>query len=294
MKILQYALALTASLVSLAYAGTDLDTYREIPMTTEKSLRVKISGSIETIFIKQGPADKVVTISRRTSNDADKQVLVDYSITNGIGYLEINLDEEEDKTERHNHNSPVANARVKDGETDDWYITFPATLPIDFDLEFGFGKADVDLSGLQITRLILQAGASKLSLRSYTKNPQLLEKVSIEAGLGKFSSDQLGNLNFKKLKFEGGIGSYRLDLSGALRNDAHVEAEVGMGSITMVLPSEIPARLMCDDHWFNSTNFPKFFNRGEGVYETKNYNKNKDFVTIKADCGVGSVSIAWK
>ncbi len=285
-------LSITA-ILSNTSAKSRIDIFREIPLTSEKSLQVKISGSFETIYINKGPSDKVITIARKTHSHSSSGVSIDYSINKGVGYLEIDLDRNGDKSERFNHTTPIAKANFPDAEEGDWYITFPDAMPIDFDLEFDVGKAEVNLTGLQITRLRLEAGASKVHLKSLTKNPQTIEKISIEAGVGKFTSEQLGNLNFKNFSFEGGIGAYKIDLSGALRHDAKIRTEVGMGTLTITLPTNVPAKLVCDDHWLNSCNFPRFFNRGDGVYETKNFDKYSSYVTINAECGVGSISVKW-
>ena len=293
MKHLKYEIFFLSIACLVVSASARIDLYKEIKITNEKSLRVKINGSFETIFLNKGPADKVCTISRKTDSHSSPGVYVDYSISNGVGYLEIDLDRDGDHSEKFNHATPIAKAGFSHEEEGDWYITFPEVLPIDFDLEFDVGKADLNLSGLQITRLNLATGASKVYLKSYSPNQQMAEKVSIEAGIGKFSGEQLGNLNFKELTFEGGIGSYKLDLSGALRSDAQVKTEVGMGSLTIILPKNTSAKLYCEDHWLNTCNFQHFFNRGDGIYETKNLESSAKHVTIRAECGVGSINVKW-
>ena len=270
------------------------DIYREITRTNEKSLRVHISGSFETIFINKGASDKVVTISKKSNDRSTSTVYVDYTISNGIGDMEIDLDRNGSKGEDIRRNAPVAKATFTNGDEGDWYITFSEDLPIDFDLEFDVGKADVNLSGLQITKFNLETGASKVTVRSNIPNTKVIDDVTIEAGLGRFTSDHLGNLNFKKLSFEGGIGSYKLDLTGALRKDAEINAEIGMGSMTIILPSGTPVKMNCEDNWFNSCNFPRFVDRGEGEYSTENIQSYPNHLKINVECGVGSVSVKWR
>lgn len=285
---------LIASLITQVMHAHPTDVYREINVSTEKSLRVKISGSFETVYLLRGPSNKVVTISRRSGNHDNDGVAIEYSIVKGVGYLEIDLDESNGSGYHAEQNPATAHAQNPAHDRDDWYLTFTDAIPIDFDLEFDIGKADINLSGLKVSRLALETGASKVHLRSTTVNSQVLDRISIEAGVGKFSSDRLGNLNFNVLDFEGGLGDYRLDVTGELRPNAKINAEVGMGALTIRLPKNLRAKLYCDDHWFNSCNLPRFFNRGDGIYETKNFASKGEYVTLKTECAVGSIRIKWE
>lgn len=292
MKYLKHLLLLALFIRTQGEVAAKTDVYKEIPRTNEKALRIEIKGSFETIYLNKGSSDKIVTVAKKT-DDKSSGVFIAYTISNGIGYLEIDLDRNGDKSERGNNHTPIANASLDDAEEGDWYITLTDAIPIDFDLEFDVGKANVNFTGLQISKLSLTTGASKVFVKSNSVNSQTIESISIEAGLGKFTSERLGNLNFKKLSFEGGIGSYRLDLSGALRKDARIHTEVGMGSLTIILPKGVAVKMTCEDHWLTSCNFPRFVNRGDGVYHTENIQSHSQYISISAECGVGSISVKW-
>ncbi|MBI2474511.1 MAG: hypothetical protein HYV68_02305 [Candidatus Taylorbacteria bacterium] len=82
----------------------------------------------------------------------------------------------------------------------------------------------------------LSAGASSVKLRFDEPNTSVIEDMSIEAGLSKFTGEGLGNANFNHFKFEGGVGSYTLDFSGKL--DHEVDVDVADRSLDVTLSAQ--------------------------------------------------------
>jgi hypothetical protein len=113
--------------------------------------------------------------------------------------------------------------------------------------------------------------------------------------VSKFTATDLSNLNFSKLKFSGGIGSYKLDFNGKLKQSAEVQIEVGLGSIKIYIPKSIPARLVYDDHWLSSFHIDDDFDKKQNdVYETEDFDNTSKHLIIQMEAGLGSVRVHRK
>jgi hypothetical protein len=116
--------------------------------------------------------------------------------------------------------------------------------------------------------------------------------VNIESGVSKFSAGQLSNLNFRKLKFSGGVGAYTLDFAGKLRQKAYADVEVGLGSITVYIPREVPAKIITNDSWFSSVDVDESFEKTKkNTYENERFAQSEYSLTLKIEAGLGSIKV---
>jgi len=280
-------LALTIVLLALLIGtlNASVEIVRDIPRTTEKALRVNIDCAFESIIIERGEKNSIVMISRKGGSSGPRPD-IRYHISNGVGYLVIDFGENDD-------GKSLSFFNGKSGKHT-WVLSFSHDLPIDFNIDIGFGKADIDLTGLQTSGLKLSSGASKISIRANTKNRIVADRVKLECGLGELRTEHLGNLRFRRLSFEGGIGKYRLDLTGALRRDARVDLEIGLGAMKVYLPEGYAARVYHSDNWLSSVDLPDFVNSGNDYYKTKDFSSSEESLDINLECGLGSVKFKWR
>jgi hypothetical protein len=159
-------------------------------------------------------------------------------------------------------------------------------------LELGAGRGELDFTGLQIQDLRISTGASDVKLWCSQPNSISADNVEIESGVSKFTAEDLSNLNFRRLKFSGGVGSYRLGFGGRLVQDGEVSIDVGLGAVVINLPEQLAARLQYDDNWFSRFSFDGDFHQPrDGVYETTGYADAKHRLKFSIDAGLGSVKI---
>ena len=165
-------------------------------------------------------------------------------------------------------------------------------VPLDINAELALGKGEFDLTGLKVKNFKLSTGASSVNLRCDEPNPERIDYMDIESGVGKLVATHLGNANFRRLKFSGGVGSYDLDFSGELHSEADVSIEVGLGAITIYIPENIGARIVSGDSWFSKIHLDSsFIERENDTYYTDNYSSAPGRLNIKVDAGLGSVTI---
>jgi hypothetical protein len=265
---------------------TDFKPFKKIPLGNEKELKVTIEGGLADIFVSRGNASSILDAERATDESGTGRGDIRYSDRDGIGYVSIDLSPEgKDSEGKKKHKSWNL-------ESTSWNLRYTDAIPISFDIELGLGEGDIDMSGLNVKDFDLSTGASSVRLAFNEPNRNVIENMTIEAGLSKFRAMGLGNANFKHLRFEGGVGRYSLDFSGALKNEVDVDAEVGLGTLTITIPSNIGARIIYEKNWiceFDSD--PEFVRQSDTEYQTDNYASARGKINLRVEAGFGSVRI---
>jgi hypothetical protein len=259
--------------------------HREFSRTKEKELRLILDVSFGSISIKRGEQDKIASVDYSEEEDAKQKLYISYDISNETGTLYIRLKE---STHFWGDDADRNQNRHLD-------ITLGSAVPISFELELGAGTGDIDLTDLQVKDVKISTGASSVTMKCSKPNTIAADNVSIESGVSKFTATNLSNLNFRNLKFSGGVGSYKLDFDGRLRQSAEVLIEVGLGSIDVSVPKNIPAKLVYDDNWLSSFKLDDDFEKTRsGVYETDDFQNASKRLTIRLESGLGSVRVQRK
>lgn len=185
-----------------------------------------------------------------------------------------------------------------DSQDNIWEIGFSPNVDIRCNFDIGAAKSDLDFSDLSISELELNVGAAAARVDFSTPNKTSLTLFKIKAGACDLDVSNIGNSRFDRLDFEGGVGSFQLDFSGKFDYSADAKISVGLGSVDIILPSDLGVRLESDDNFLSSVDFPKRLLipvRGrEGIYETDNYDTAKGQLTIRLKIGLGSADIKFR
>jgi hypothetical protein len=259
---------------------------REIGRTTERELSVVLSSSFGTVSITRGQPEKILVV-QNLKGDPSHSYTMDYAIRNRVGYLDLNLGESEAREEDGEQKKSVT--AFQQGP---WKLQFSPEIPLSLDVELGIGKGEFRLGGLQVKDFTLSTGASDVTLSFDSPNTGSIENINIESGLSRFQAHNLGNANFKHLRFQGGVGSYLLDFSGNLTSEVDVDLEVGLGVVTVIIPSSVGARIVYDETWMSSIDLdPDFRTAGDNIYTTSNLGTAAGRMNLRVNSGVGSVKV---
>jgi hypothetical protein len=184
-----------------------------------------------------------------------------------------------------------------DFDTDDnyWHLGFTDTIPISFEMEVGACEAEFDFTGLKINNLDIDLGASSTEINFKKPNPERISEINIDAGASELKIKGLGNANFDKLSFDGGVGDFTLDFRGELRHKAYVDIDVGLGSLTVLLPENIGVRIRKEDSFLSSFSIDEdeFQEVESDVYESENFGKTEKELIFDIEIGLGSVEIEY-
>ncbi len=280
------SLALAAGLIVPAVVAgfaQERQPTREIGRTTEKELNVVLSSSIGTLVFRRGEEEKVLALFARDTESASL-TNVDYSIRNRVGYADITLGKSD---ERGDGESGSFNF-----DRGSWHLEFSDAIPVSFDVELKAGKGNFNLTGLKVRDFRLSTGASDIMLSFDEPNTTRIDNLTIESGVGQFRSHSLGNANFKRLRFQGGVGSYELDFGGKMPAEVDVDVEVGFGAVTIIVPAEAGARVSYEKSWVSRIDCSEDFSTsGNNQYVSNNYASAGTRMNIKVKADFGNVTV---
>ena len=159
------------------------------------------------------------------------------------------------------------------------------------DLDLGAGEADLDLGGLRLSRVRLEAGASRATVRFSAPNRMRCESAVFAAGAADLAIYRLGNSRCETVKVEGGVGKLTLDFGGAWTATQKAELTLSMGELRLRLPKRSPVRITMD-RFLSSFDSEGLVRRGNS-WVTRGFDPAEPHLDIALTCSVGAVRVEW-
>ncbi len=165
-------------------------------------------------------------------------------------------------------------------------------VPMEITLDFGAGHADLDLTALPIRDLTINTGASESILHVDERNPESMESARIHVGAADLRIHGMGNLNTRDVTVQVGMGSVVLGLDGAWPTGAHIDVDVGLGSLDILVPHTLGVRVHHRSSFLASLDLDQFVRDGD-VYHSVNWDRADRKVDIDLEATLGSVELIW-
>lgn len=165
-------------------------------------------------------------------------------------------------------------------------------VPADIELDFGAGRADVDLTGIPVSRLELNTGASESILRIREPNPEPMEEAIIAVGAADLRVSGLGNFNTSEIEVNAGVGSVVLELDGSWVQSAMLSVDMGLGALEIRVPESLGIRVHRESRFLSTFDAERLVRRGN-VYQSVNWDAADRRVEIEISAALGSVDIVW-
>ena len=282
MKNIVLGLLISFALVSLLIAKDYEVLKKEIPLGKEKSLEVNMEMGLANLEVVTGDSRSIL-IARVEYNPEKIKPIIEYH--EGITGI---LDIESRKKHR------VKLNHMSKGEND-WHLAFTDRIPIDINLELGLGEGNMDLTGMQISGLSVDAGLSELDIRFDKPNKEEIRRFTIDSGLGQFTANGLLNANIRDFRFSGGLGDSKLYFTGMPAAHTNAKVEVGLGSLEIIIERGIPVKLYYEKSFLSSLDLDDFRKIDDDVYVSKNWDEDAERkLILDVEIGLGSVSIEWE
>ena len=164
-------------------------------------------------------------------------------------------------------------------------------VPLDLDVEFGAAKAEIELGGLSVRRLEISTGASETRVLFSEPNPIPLERIGFDIGAASFTARGLGNANARHIALNGGVAEMVLDFSGAWTGNTHLEADFGLGSLTLRVPRNVGVHVN-KETLLASFDAPRMSRDGNDYY-SDNWRSASRRLTVDVSAAFGDISIEW-
>lgn len=177
----------------------------------------------------------------------------------------------------------------KDGETGRLQVELSRTAPIDLSLDLGAVEADLDLTGLRLSRLQIKSGASDARLRFDAVNPVSMTTLDVSLGAASFRGERLANANARDIRVDAGVGNVELDFGGQWTQDVDLSVEVTFGVVTIHVPSDVGVRVTMKKV-AGSFEHEGLIER-DGAWVSANWGSARHKLTVSAETVFGKLSI---
>ena len=159
---------------------------------------------------------------------------------------------------------------------------------LDLSIKAGAYAGELELGGLNLTKLHISDGAADVSLNFDQPNQTVMRTLRYETGASNIVMTNLANANFETMIFQGGAGNYELDFSGELQNEAEVIIETGLSNIVVTIPEDANVEITTEGGLSNIST------RGEWQVSGNTYalvNEGPK-LTITVEVGAGNLTLS--
>lgn len=273
-------LALAALLVALVAApaarAQELQTFTASRrLGAERDLHVRVTYGAGRFTVGSAPAGLLYRMQLRYDEDAFTPVA------------------EYDPGELHLGVESIKKGHIRMGKQDtpELQVDLARGVPMELSLDFGAGRANVDLGGLSLKQLQVHTGAAEARLDVSQPNPLGMERAELEVGAADFSARRLGNLNARRIEVNAGVGDVSLDLTGAWREDGAVSVNMGLGSLELRFPEGVGVKLH-QKTFLTSVDAQGLVKRGDSYY-SPDWDRTTRHITVDIQAAFGSIDIRW-
>jgi hypothetical protein len=170
-------------------------------------------------------------------------------------------------------------------------VAFSPAVDLDLDITLGAVDADLELGGLSLSALTIQAGASQAVVRFSQPNRSRCRSATITTGAAELTVLGLGNSRCDRIDFEGGMGKVTLDFGGTWSSSSRAEIKMAVGELTLRLPRRAGVRLTLDR--FLASFDPAGLVRSGHAFQSPGYDRAERKLDIDLTTAVGGVRIEW-
>ncbi|MBT8403109.1 MAG: cell wall-active antibiotics response protein, partial [Gemmatimonadetes bacterium] len=179
----------------------------------------------------------------------------------------------------------------KGGRTPEMDVRLSPTVALNLSLDFGAGRADVDLGGLRLSGLDIETAASETRLDVSQPNREILRSASVAVGAAQFTAERIGNLNAERLSVDAGVGHVVLSLEGSWQRDLDIEVEMGVGAIEIRVPRDLGLKLV-KESFLTALDAPEMERDGDAWY-SPDWTSAERRITIDVEAAFGAIEVVW-
>jgi hypothetical protein len=177
----------------------------------------------------------------------------------------------------------------KDSDAGHLQLELSKYTPLDLNLDLGAVESDLDLTGLRVSRLRVESGASDSKLRFDSLNATRMSMLEVSLGAASFRGDRLANANAQDIRVDAGVGNVELDLGGQWTQDIELRVDITLGLVTIHVPADVGVRVSLEK------TLASFEHEGlierDGAWVSRNWESAPHKVRINAKTVFGKLTI---
>ena len=203
--------------------------------------------------------------------------IVEFSETNSIGELKV---------------KPSFRLRFGDlrgclQPENKWDINLNNEVPMDLHVELGAGDARLDIRDLTLTNLGVEVGAGDVDLD--VSGNDSLNSFDMQMGVGGVILNLNNTTSLDEFNLEFGAGDIDIDFTGDREKDLMGSIEVGVGDVTLKLPSDIGVKVV-PMRGIVPISAPGF-RRGGNAFVNDVFGQSSVDIIIEIEMGVGEINL---
>lgn len=187
---------------------------------------------------------------------------------------------------------------LSDEENDFWKVNLTDREIYRLNLIYGFGNADVNLTGSSVQRLKIKSGSADV-LVGYDEgsiNPIPMDTFFVKVDFGSIVAKRMELSRAKNVITKIGFGNVLLDFDRRMNEKCQVKASVGAGNLEVLLPEGgIPVIIYLKDSPLCSVKIPDGFEEVESnVFVNMSYDANaENLLSFDVDLALGMVRFKY-
>jgi hypothetical protein len=165
-------------------------------------------------------------------------------------------------------------------------------IPIDLEMNLGYGSAWLDLTDLDIRNVKITSGAADVYISYKTIGKSPIENFVIHGGMAKVVVRNLEMARAENIYIENGMGDSKIIIGDKVVKRSNMHLVVGTGSCMVLADEDVPVRIVLNNTVFSTIEIPdNFIKTREGNYVNLKFkDRPQDALTITVDPGIGKFS----
>lgn len=260
---------------------------------TCKAIQLNLKAKTGNCIIRPGQTTELL-------NFYSNQELEDYAhsfsneVRNAVCYVKLSLEHEGGSKVSKKISYQVLGREESENTDKVWKLYLTNSKPYSLDLDYGLGNANVDLSGLAISRLKINTGSANVnvSYESGVENKVDMDTFYVKVDLGNLHVNQINLARSKVVVAEVSFGNMLLDFSNTPSVVPAVRGSVGAGNMLILLPDEsVPVKVTVNESWLCSMKLSRSLKKtGEYTYTNAAYARSsKNALTFDLDVSMGKI-----
>lgn len=168
-------------------------------------------------------------------------------------------------------------------------LTLSPEVPLDLDLELGAVDSEIELGGLAVRALSLDASASRAVVTFEEPNRTEMRMLNLRAQAASLRATSLANANAAAMRFATGVGNIELDFGGRWSGDIEATVDVTLGRVHVRIPEEVGVRVEMS-RLIARFSHPDLERQGD-AWVSDNWSSAEHRLTLRIDTAFGTVEI---
>ncbi len=292
---MNYVFAFVGVLVAGVAKGQIRKHFAVENTTACESIRLQVKANSGNCYVKPSTNSDFLNVFSNQSEQAFAHSFV-RTIKGNVCELFLTLEEQQRDGLSHTISSHVFSVSETPAASGHkfWKMYLTDKMPYALELNYGVGIANVDLSGLAISKLKITSGSAdvNVSYPSGMENQIEMDTFFVKVDLGSVNVKNLSLARTKYLMADVGFGNMTLDFTEKPVVSNFIKGSVGAGNLVIILPKNgAPVSVRIHDSWLCSVKLPASFKKGpDNTFVTDNYTKeSKEALTFDLDVSMGNI-----